>query len=103
MSVHLGLVHHKVLGNRVHCTFILSFLRCCSLRNFAHSYISRVPNTNIICTDIWFQVFQSNTKNQMVSSNYFYLIIVISLYIAILFQLTYMLVGCLGFMAYQPL
>ena len=39
-------------------------------------------------TVVWFQVFLSNTNNYMVSSNYFYLMIVICLYPVVCFQVT---------------
>ena len=39
--------------------------------------ISILSNTNNLNTVEWFQVFLSNTDNYMVSSNYFYLVIVI--------------------------
>ena len=37
------------------------------------------PNTNWLHIVVWFQVFLFNTNNRMVSSNYFYLMIVICL------------------------
>ena len=44
--------------------------------------------TNNLYSIIWFQVFLSNTNNYMVSSNYFYLIIVICWHTVICFQET---------------
>ena len=42
--------------------------------------VSSIPiQKQIICNIVWFQVFLSNANNYMVSSNYFYLVIVICL------------------------
>ena len=37
---------------------------------------------------MWFQVYVSNSNNYIVFSNYFYLVIIISLYTIIWFQVT---------------
>ena len=57
--------------------------------NFAHSYRAlSVPNTYSSYIVVRFQVFLSNIYNSMVSSNYFYLIIVIGLHIVTWFHET---------------
>ena len=40
--------------------------------------ISRIPNANNSKTFLWFQVLLSNTNNYMVSSNDFFILIVIN-------------------------
>ena len=49
--------------------------------------ISHIPQTNNFHTVVWFQVFLSNTNDYMVSSNYFYLMIVICLHTVIWFEI----------------
>ena len=75
-------------------TFIIHlYLHFCvfvSVEFFAHGYmISNISNINILHTLLWFQVSLSCTYTSMVSSNYFYLIIVICLHTVIWIQVTY--------------
>ena len=49
---------------------------------------SNLSNINNLHAIVWFQILPSNTNNYNVSSNYFYLIIVICLLSDIQFQVT---------------
>ena len=65
------------LGDRIHCTFIFTFFVSLSCKSSLHTvtYQILLSNTNNLYTDVWFQEFLSN--NNMVSRNYFYLILII--------------------------
>ena len=61
------------------------------LKRFLHTFIYQVfiSNTNNLNIVVWFQVFLfTNNSNNIVSSNYFNLITVISLHTALWFQIT---------------
>ena len=97
ISTSLGLFYVQISRHRVHCIFIFTFLCSCFLDLFFVFW-----GVGGGCTIIWYQVFLSNTDNlntvvwfpeilsasdnHLVSSNYFYLMIVICLYLVIWFQ-----------------
>ena len=83
MSTRPGLFYAKRLG----ITFLFSFLCTCFLRFFCKK-IKSYQQQIIWHKLVWFQVFVSNTNDCMVSSNYFYVIIVIFLAPFIWFQVT---------------
>ena len=76
----LRLFHAERLGNCVHFKFIYTFLWNYLWRFFAHSYErSSISISFKKFAHNWMPSNISNTNNYMVSSNYFHLIIVISL------------------------
>ena len=58
--------------------FVHLYKRFCLVVKFsAVVYQAFLSNTNNLHTAVWFQEFLSNTDNYKVSSNYFFLIIII--------------------------
>ena len=83
MSTLQRLFHAEWLENYVHCTFIFTCFMLLFLKIFWHTVIRYqlfLCNTDNLYIAAWFQVFLSNSNNYMVSSNYFYLIIIICLH-----------------------
>ena len=82
ISIYLEISYAKRLRscNCIMVHLYLHFLSNCFLRVFLHIwYQVFLSHTNNLYTVVWFQVFLFDTNNYIVSSHYFYLIIVISL------------------------
>ena len=85
MSNRLGLFYVERLENRVHCTFLFTFVRLLFLETFFCTVIWHkvfISDRNNLHTVVLFQVFLSN------ASNYFYSIIVICLHMLKKVQVT---------------
>ena len=81
MACKLAWGYFMRLRNWVHYMFIFTFL-CSFLRDFFCTQLYHIKYSYLIKLNfivIWFEVFLSNTNNHKVSSNYFYLMIVICL------------------------